>query len=477
MKRNLNSVIGVLPALVLGAFAFGSTGCGALSAMADPRLAWAIKDPAPMSVVVRRADAAEDTSKEVTRLLTATPVAKDANWPDATMPAADQSKAAFKTLSDNDMYKTSHARVVAAEVWAPLLASLAAPPGSDAAKKMGNNDASAKPATTTLTKAALPTAAAAKRVAKNTKTAAKKGATQNAKAAAAKVEPKVEVAAVDPSPTPKAVGTTDYPSVLAAIDPDLADKYSNVMSKRADIAKLGEQIGQEKTARDAAGVSPAEKQEHKDAIVALKKQLDEANKAVSPAEKAMIAAAKDSAAKASPEVRDRLGIVLVDLRQAVEDAGIANGAAAIRYPFALSSIPDSVKAVAKQYAADVIEEKTGTRPNVATLQAGVTMKGSNVDLTINGFTASDAAKMDDIVKETTARTEHWVVHTLALMATISSTKESLTAESDLLDALLAGFAQAGWKAPNAPKLDNGSDAVTASASASGALGGLMGSKK
>ena len=33
-----------------------STGCGALSAAANPKVAWAINDPAPMSVVVRRAD-------------------------------------------------------------------------------------------------------------------------------------------------------------------------------------------------------------------------------------------------------------------------------------------------------------------------------------------------------------------------------------------------------------------------------------
>ena len=36
-----------------------TTGCGPLSAFANPKVAWAIQDPAPMSVVVRRADAAD----------------------------------------------------------------------------------------------------------------------------------------------------------------------------------------------------------------------------------------------------------------------------------------------------------------------------------------------------------------------------------------------------------------------------------
>jgi len=45
----------------------------ALGAMANPKVAWAIQDPAPMSVVVRRADAAEATAKQVDRILTATP--------------------------------------------------------------------------------------------------------------------------------------------------------------------------------------------------------------------------------------------------------------------------------------------------------------------------------------------------------------------------------------------------------------------
>ena len=44
-----------------------STGCGAIAAAANPKVAWAISDPAPMSVVVRRADVAEKTAQQVDR--------------------------------------------------------------------------------------------------------------------------------------------------------------------------------------------------------------------------------------------------------------------------------------------------------------------------------------------------------------------------------------------------------------------------
>ena len=38
---------------------FLMTGCGVLGAMANPKVAWAVGDPAPMTIVVRRADAAD----------------------------------------------------------------------------------------------------------------------------------------------------------------------------------------------------------------------------------------------------------------------------------------------------------------------------------------------------------------------------------------------------------------------------------
>ena len=70
----------------LGTIVAASTGCGVLSAAANPKVAWAINDPAPMSVVVRRADVAEKTAKEVDRVMTDTPANDDSAWLAAVAP-------------------------------------------------------------------------------------------------------------------------------------------------------------------------------------------------------------------------------------------------------------------------------------------------------------------------------------------------------------------------------------------------------
>ncbi|MCI4355351.1 MAG: hypothetical protein L3K06_08320, partial [Thermoplasmata archaeon] len=106
------------------------TGCGALSAMANPKVAWAIQDPAPMSVVVRRADAAEATAKQVDRLLTATPASPDADWLKNVGPSAEDAAGEVKAIKSEPMYAKSHARVVPAEVWARTLGDIRSTDGS-----------------------------------------------------------------------------------------------------------------------------------------------------------------------------------------------------------------------------------------------------------------------------------------------------------------------------------------------------------
>ncbi len=93
------------------------TGCGALSAAANPKLAWAVADPAPMTVVVRRADAAQNTSKEVDRLLTATPADGSSDWMKKTAIDKADASAKMKELTEFSLYKDSKARVVPSEIW------------------------------------------------------------------------------------------------------------------------------------------------------------------------------------------------------------------------------------------------------------------------------------------------------------------------------------------------------------------------
>jgi len=104
-------------AAFVGMMLTASTGCSLLSAAGNTKVLWAINEPAPMYIVVRRADIAAVTAKEVDRLLTATPVATDSTWFAQVGPDPKVAASEMKAMSQDPMYKTSHARVVAAEVW------------------------------------------------------------------------------------------------------------------------------------------------------------------------------------------------------------------------------------------------------------------------------------------------------------------------------------------------------------------------
>src|SRR5215470_5284342 len=93
-----------------------STGCGALKAAANPKVAWAMNDPAPMSVVVRRADVAEKTAQNVDRIMTDTPVSEDGAWLTKVAPEQEEAKAQLVELRKHDLYLTN-VKIVAAEVW------------------------------------------------------------------------------------------------------------------------------------------------------------------------------------------------------------------------------------------------------------------------------------------------------------------------------------------------------------------------
>jgi hypothetical protein len=101
-----------------------TTGCGMLGAMANPKVAWAIQDPAPMSVVVRRADVAQATAAEVERLMTKTPISNDSAWLAQVGPDPKDAAAELKALTQDPMYMKSKARVVSAEVWIRTLPAI-----------------------------------------------------------------------------------------------------------------------------------------------------------------------------------------------------------------------------------------------------------------------------------------------------------------------------------------------------------------
>jgi hypothetical protein len=458
-----------------------STGCGAIAAAANPKVAWAITDPAPMSVVVRRADVAEKTALQVDRVMTDTPANDDSAWLATVGPQKDDATKTLADLRQHQLYAAggpgAGARIVPAEVWAKSLASIEPKPiaGAKSANAVAPAAAAAPAAVAPAVDApAEPVAKSAEpavkngkgkgakkkpgAIAKNDTSKGNKKGRKNAPMTSADKAPAVDPAPVpEPAPAPVATVTvatpvaSKYPSLLAAISPDLGTAWAEIMEQRKALGEIKAQIAAEETALDEKNVSDADKKAHKKTIEGLEKQQDKIEKKADKLTDAFIPKVKEAAKKAPADVRDRFGAVLVNLRAAVDDAKIANGAAAVRYPMAATSLLDSAKQMASVYTADVVEEKTGKRPNTAGLTPGVTMEGGKVAITLNGLSQADLGKttMGDVTSEVASRTTKWVGRALGLLGTISATSDTLGFEKDVLDGLIDGFTAGGWKAPAA----------------------------
>jgi len=443
-------------ALLCGLVATG-TGCGALKAAANPKVAWAMNDPAPMSVVVRRADVAEKTAQNVDRIMTDTAVTEDGAWLGKVAPEQEEAKNSLVELRKHELYLTN-VKIVAAEIWAKNLSAIepkdakaktAAPVAKSAAPAVKAAEPAAAPAAEEDTKVAT---AKPKKGQKNAKKAkgSKKGAAPKEEKTATADQPAPAAAKSEPAPAAaKDSGAAKYTSILAAIDKDLGDEWAKVMEKKKAIGDLKGQIAVLEAANDEKGISDADKKSNKAKIADLEKQADALDTEASKLQKDFVPKAKEAAKKTPQDVREKVGPVLVNLQKAVDDANISNGAAAVRYAFAATTLLDSAQTMAKIYIADVIEEKTGKRPTTQGLQPGVTMDGGKVGVTINGLSQSDMGKisMGELSSEVASRTTAWVKRAMGLLGTIAATKEVLSFEDDVLAALLDGFKGAGYAPP------------------------------
>lgn len=412
------------------------TGCGALAAAANPKVAWALNDPAPMSVVVRRADIADKTAQNVDRLMTETPTDTESEWLDKVAPEKDKAQRLLVELRKHELYMTN-VRIVAAEVWA---------------KSLGDLEPKAKPAASP--EPALPVEPAAKQAAAKSDKVDKGDKEKNGKVVkndkndkTKKTPLREDKAAASPAPAPPArTRAAKHPSLLAAIDKDLGDAYQAIMENKKTIGELKGDLAKLTAANDEKGVSEADRKSNKARIEVLETQMDKIDSETSKMTKDFIPKAKAAAQKTPAEMRARIGPVLVNLQKAVDDANIANGAAAVRFPLAATTLLDSAKQMVSVYVADVIEEKTGKRPSTQGLQPGVTLEGGKVQVTLNGLSQADmgALSMGELTSEVASRASKWVKRTAGLYGTIAATKEILSFEDDVLDALLSGFKAAGW---------------------------------
>lgn len=356
---------GVLPLvfqLALGAAAVTcGTGCGALSALTNPKAAWAISEPAPMSVIVRRAEVAHGTARQVERLLGETGMNDKSKWPAKTALKNADADALLKVKAGEAVYVGAPGakfRVVPAEAWFDTLSVIC----SDENK---------------------------------------------------------------------------YPSLIASITPELAKSYGEVAAQAKEIAEIKGQIAAEEKALDDKDQA-AQKDEHEKKKQELNDKLSKLNDDVGPKKDKFLQSVKDEAGKASPEVKERVGVAVVNLKRAVEDAKIANSVALIRYPMAVPGLKDDAQVTAKRILADVVEERTGQRPDVNNLKIDVKIDGG-VKLSVNGVDKLGSLSIDDVVSETTTRLKSYVGRVLTLVAYAGETQELLSFESDVLDALNDGM--------------------------------------
>jgi hypothetical protein len=468
---------------LLGTLVATGTGCGAIAAAANPKVAWAISDPAPMSVVVRRADVAEKTAKQVDRVMTDTPANDDSAWLATVGPQKDDATKALADLRQHSLYAAggpgAGARIVPAEVWARSLAAIepkAAPAKGGAAAKAS---APAAPAPSADATDSEPVAKAdgAKKGGKGAKKGGKPGALAKGDVKGdkkgSKKAPLEDKAAPEQAPVASvnvaSPIASKYPSLLAAVDKDLGTAWGEIMEKKRAMGELKTQIAAEESALDVKGIADSEKSEHKKTIAGLEKQVSTMEKETDKLADDFIPKAKAASKKAPADVRDHFGAALVNLKAAVDDAKIANGAAAVRYAMAATTLLDSAKQMAAIYVADVVEEKTGKRPAPGGLQPGVTLEGGKVAITLNGLSQADLGKlsMGDVTSEVSSRTTKWVGRAMGLLGTVSATKDMLSFEDDVLSAVIDGFKSSGWTPPAAATIPD-APAATAGAAPAGA---------
>lgn len=362
------SLMAVVAAAVLG---LGS-GCGAVSAMANPKVAFALQEPAPMGVVVRRADAAEEAVREVDRLLTQTPVSDE--WLTKVALGKEDGQKLLDEASKKGHYLNRPVSVLPVEAWVTHLSSLKAESG-------------------------------------------------------------------------------DHPNILSSLSPEIASQYQQVAEKNKAFADLKAEIAKEEAALDKA--PEAEKAALEAKVEGLEAKADAAEEAFEAAKEAFVDKLKVAAGKVAPETRDKLGPALIALRQALDDAKTANSAALVRYPLALPGISSDVQSQVGVIIADIIEEKTGTRPSMSGVNPEVTLENNKPAIKINGLGPEQLGELSlaDVTSEATARTTKWMGKALALAGSVSATQNVISYQADVLDAVLDGFESAGWTRPAAVVLE------------------------
>jgi hypothetical protein len=235
-----------------------------------------------------------------------------------------------------------------------------------------------------------------------------------------------------------------HPNLVAASGPATAKLYSAIVAERKAIGKLKMAAGVEEAAADADGVAADKKAAHEAKAEQLEAEADKLQTANEAKVDQLVEALKKPSAATGP-LKDKLKAVVTALVSAVGDARNANSAAMLGYPLAMSGITGELQKAAPRFVADVIEDKTGTRPDTSTLKPDVKLEGTDVKLTLNGLTKEQLGSLNlgDVVSETTSRLSGYVKLVLSLTVYASETQDLLSLQEKLLEAYLDGLGGPG----------------------------------
>lgn len=347
------------------AFGVGTTGCGALSALTNPNAAWALDEPAPMGVVVRRAELAHATAEQVERLMGQTGVNDASEWIPETSLKKEDAQAILASTGANDTYasaKGQKLRVTVAEAYVARFSSICSE-------------------------------------------------------------------------------EDQHPSLLAATSPKLQSSYEEIARQQDDIGRLEAKIGDIDKELDKDNTPEARKTELEKQKEDLEGQIEKIEDAYEPKVEAFVALVREEAAKLPDDKKKSIGIALVNMRRAVEEAKNNNSVALLRYPMAIPSLQNELEGTAKRVVADVIEEKVGKRPDMSGLKPEVKMENGDIKLSLNGLSPSDLLSLspDEVIEETTLRLGGYVARVLVLIGYADETQRLLDFQESVLDAWIEGM--------------------------------------
>jgi hypothetical protein len=353
------------------------TGCGAANALANPAVLEALNEPAPMGVIVRRAELARGIANDVDRLANEVPL-QTAIARACSMRAADAEQR-LALSGGSAVYAKMPIRVLPVEAWHLELSNAC---------------------------------------------------------------------------TPAAAGAT----LVDTLGPNTAALYREVASQAALLAELEGDVAKTESQADAPGVSSAQKAQYEARIQALNAKIDAAEAAFDAKQGRLVASVR--AAAAATANKDMVRPAVSNLLHAVKDAETSNSMALGRYPLEAANLSTDLQVAAKRFLADIVEEQTGTRPELAGFSPGVGFKNGKVQLTLNGLTAEQIGNVDfaSLVAQTVVRTEHYAVFVLGLAGYIAHTQTRLDFQEKVFEAWSAGL---GPAAPNAGVLDISAVRLTA----------------